>query len=110
MFKTEKIDFVKIDVQGVEGEILKGMEKIIDRSNISIYFEYIIGLLNKSKVNAKETINFLTSKRFNKFEVLEVFNREKKLVSKEYLLNHYDSNDNSIWANVFCSRDIKENI
>jgi len=60
--EMEKVDFVKIDVEGYELEVLLGMTAIISKYRPIIIFEYLIGYGKKMGVNYSDFMKF-----FNKF-------------------------------------------
>ena len=67
--KNAKIDFCKIDVQGEEMNVLKGMEKNLKKGKINLIKIEISFLqrYHKSKPNFYEIINFL--KKYNYFVI-----------------------------------------
>ena len=61
---TDKIDLIKIDVEGHELNVLKGMEKTLKKFSPIIVFES----QKKEIINgSSKVIDFLKSKKYNKF-------------------------------------------
>ena len=66
----ERIDLVKIDVEGDELNVLKGLEKTLGKFSPIVLFES----QKKDIVNgSSKVINFLKSKKYNKFYSIENF-------------------------------------
>jgi len=81
----EKIDFVKIDVEGFEYCVLKGMKKILKKFRPKIIIEFSSYIYEKQKKGlSEEILNFLFG--FYKFieiiEIGEVFSEKKFLKNK----------------------------
>lgn len=81
----EKIDFVKIDVEGFEYCVLKGMKKILKKFRPKIIIEFSSYTYEKQKKGlSEEILNFLFS--FYKFiEIIEIggiFSKKKFLKNK----------------------------
>lgn len=66
IIKNEQITFVKIDVQGYELAILKGMEQVIkEHSSLSISMEFSPENLIELEFDPRELLTFLQSRNFN---------------------------------------------
>ena len=66
----ERIDLIKIDVEGDELNVLKGLEKTLGKFSPIVLFES----QKKDIVNgSSKVINFLKSKKYNKFYSIENF-------------------------------------
>jgi hypothetical protein len=62
-------EFIKIDIEGMEIEGLKGMSRAIDRAAPDLYLElHGVNALDKQK-NASEVIAFLLSRQYEIFDV-----------------------------------------
>ena len=70
----KKIDLIKIDVEGDELNVLKGMEKYIQNFNPIIIFEC---QKEEIKNGTTKVIKFLKSKGYTKFYSIENFNSNK---------------------------------
>ena len=60
-FKDKKVDFIRMDVEGYEGEILKGAENILNSDKKPKYFfiEIHSELLHKKNSSARRIVEFL---------------------------------------------------
>jgi len=65
-FAVSEIDFLKIDVEGLELEVLKSLGQFIDNVK-TIYFECSIKNYARYKHTPEEVISFLNSKNFQIF-------------------------------------------
>lgn len=61
---TDKIRFVKIDVQGAEEMVIDGMEELLDKSNIHILMEWDVRMMNSMGTNQDIFYKKLTDKGF----------------------------------------------
>ena len=72
MFAGRRIDFIKMDVQGWEMEVLRGMEALLDdpcNAALTIYFEYWPQGLHDAGSNPLEPLTFLSEKGFALFHI-----------------------------------------
>lgn len=84
MSDWEKIDFIKIDVQGYELEVLKGASKYLPGCDF-ILMEVSLIPVNKGCPMVTEIIEFMSSKKFRLFDICELHRRK----------------DNSLWQADF---------
>jgi hypothetical protein len=68
MLPGERIDFVKIDVQGHELAVLQGMEQV-SRANphVRVYFEFTPSGLGQSVERERTLIEYLAREQFHVF-------------------------------------------
>jgi FkbM family methyltransferase len=59
-----RVDFIKIDVEGYEFEVLQGAKETIDKFHPVFFIEINDSLLNDHKTSAKELTAFLFSKNY----------------------------------------------
>jgi len=72
-FQDDIIDFIKIDVEGFESEAVKGMAKVLQRTNnVKLMTEFSSYLLKKSGIEPIEYLKLLKDFGFN------IYNLEKK--------------------------------
>ena len=102
---TDKINFIKIDVEGLEFSVLKGMKNILkNNKKIKILFEFAPKNTMEAGFTPIELLNYLTSHDFKLYCIDE---RTKKLlrVSKnEEILKLCSSTNNTISRNLFCEK------
>lgn len=74
--KIERCDFIKIDVEGAESLVLKGMNQILD--NIKPIISIEVGGGEEWKQNNSDSIDFLSNKNYKLFSI----NQEGFLISE----------------------------
>lgn len=62
--KQQKPTIIKIDVEGAEFLVLKGMKKLLEKENLKIFLEIHGNKLEKFNTNSKEIISFLQKKGY----------------------------------------------
>ena len=98
--KSQKIDFVKIDVEGAEYDVLKGMENILNvNPSIELLLEFNPINLIEHGSDPKELLDFLKQKNFKLFQINEITNQFEIITFVDELL----SLDHS--ENIFCTRN-----
>jgi len=106
-FKTrsQKVDVIKIDVEGWEFEAFKGMTNLIKtNSTLKIFLEFDPYALTRSATNIPEFINFLHSSGFIFYNIDEK-KKEKKLVDKNWLLNYAKNTNLNHYTNLLCIKN-----
>ncbi len=98
----DKINFVKIDVEGFEFGVLKGMVKIIEKSkNLKLFVEFNRISLEEAGFNPKEMLDFLYERNFK----IYFLNYKKNFVvkaDKNELLTSKENLEENI--NILCSK------
>ncbi len=101
--KTERVDFVKIDVEGSEWRVFKGMRGILlANKNIKIVFEFYPLLIEKSGGRPLAMLEDIQALGFAFYDV----NRDgesEKAISLQELVRRYPPEDGSM-TNVFAKR------
>jgi len=98
--KSQKIDFVKIDVEGAEYDVLKGMENILNvNPSIELLLEFNPINLIEHGSDPKEFLDFLKQKNFKLFQINKITNQFEIITLIDELL----SLDHS--ENIFCTRN-----
>lgn len=64
---TKKVDFIKLDVEGFELEVLKGLAETIKQSNPIIIFEYDYNYQSKVNDDPRAILHFLKTFSYNFF-------------------------------------------
>jgi len=68
---SRKVDFIKIDVQGWEGEVFNGMEHVLHNNNgLQQYFEFWPQGLKNAGTNPGDVLTFLLSRGFRLSQTL----------------------------------------
>jgi FkbM family methyltransferase len=97
---NEKIDFIKIDIEGAEYNALLGMKKILESNDdIKILVEYGKSQLNEFGVNEDDFFNFLKLQKFKIYFVDRKTNSFRLLTKKEEIIQ-----DGILGQNLFCVR------
>ena len=98
----KKIRLIKIDVEGAEFDVLKGMNKILDENKeIEIVMEFSSENLEDYGSNAYDVVNFLMNKGFKLSVINEVEKRMEEVTGIKEII---DSEAKKIGLNIFCSR------
>ncbi len=102
---VDKINFIKIDVEGLEFSVLKGMKNILkNNKKIKILFENMQINTIQAGFTPIEVLNYLTSYDFKLFCLDD---RTKKLLhvsNNEEILKLCSSTNNTISKNLFCEK------
>ena len=107
--KREKIDFVKIDIEGSKGRAIKGMTNLLDKNKkIKIITEFYPKLLNgvgkEVDFNAEDYLKFLRKKGFKLYDIDDKTKSLVLLSDKEIL-----EKCGKQWTNLLCvKQDLKE--
>lgn len=98
----KKIRLIKIDVEGAEFDVLKGMSKILDgNKEIKIVMEFSSENLKDYGSNPSDVMDFLINKGFKLSIINEV---EKRMEEVTGIKGIIDSEAKKIGLNIFCSR------
>ena len=88
---NEKIDFIKIDVEGAEFNVLKGAKEILKKNKPYVIFEFGIGASDYYDTNADEFYNFFVQNIGLKISQLNDFIKKRKPLSLEEFKKSYDN-------------------
>jgi FkbM family methyltransferase len=105
-FGGKKIDFVKIDVEGEEFNVIKGMEEIIkNNKNIKIILEFSpIIYKKKNKKTLEYCLKFLNYLENLNFKLSEIKGSDLKKIKnkRKFIKNNLNSQ-----KNIFCEKNKK---
>ena len=90
--ETEKINFVKIDVEGGEFDVLKGGEKVLAANKPTIIFEFGKGASEYYGTEPNDLFKFLTEKIGLNVYLLKSFLNQDKPLSEEDFSKCYSEN------------------
>jgi len=90
--KGYKPDFIKLDVEGAEFDVLKGAEQTLKKHSPVIIFEFGLGASDHYDVDPSEFFNFLNSTCNYDIILLNAFLNKEPALSKEQFLNIYENN------------------
>lgn len=92
LLHLDKIDFVKLDIQGFEGYALLGMQKLILPVTKRLVFEFWPTALEKSGFGARRCLNLLQDAGFGFFDIREA---EAKVVpiTADELMSRYKAKE-----------------
>jgi len=94
-----KIDFVKIDVEGCEPDVIKGMQKIIKLNpRIKLLIEYNVRTLNKMNTNR---IKFIDGLMLNGFQVYDTL---RQISTNSHDLQNYYNEDEPHMTDLFLEK------
>ncbi|MDX1652802.1 MAG: FkbM family methyltransferase [Brumimicrobium sp.] len=94
-----KIDFIKIDVEGGEFNVLKGATRILNNHQPMLIFEFGMGASDYYDVDPEEFFGFLSDMNYHIF-TLESFTKEEKSLSKEEFEKVYAENSDYYFVAV----------
>jgi FkbM family methyltransferase len=104
----KKINFIKIDVEGAELNVLQGIQKILDSNeNIILFTEFSPNQIKSCGLEPTDMINFLINNKF-KIYFTQIKNHKTTFLDFEkiYSLNNYENKT----INLICSRSPIHNI
>jgi len=104
----KKIDFIKIDVEGAEFNVLQGLQKIINSNkNITLLVEFSPNQIKSCGIKPTTMIDFLKENNF-KIYFTQIQNNQTQLLEFEkiYTLKNYENKT----INLLCSRFSLNNI
>ena len=97
----QKIDFIKLDIEGAEYDALLGMESIIqDNENIVIFIEFVPASLEEHGTNPEKVIDFFINHKFKIFKINNITEKKEEISKKE--LFHSKNKDKV--TNLICKR------
>ena len=80
----DKIDFIKMNVEGSEFGVLKGLIQILENNNVKILAEFIPNSIKEFGFNPQDFISFLQS--FG-YKIYCTDDQSKKIILLKYLQN-----------------------
>jgi FkbM family methyltransferase len=99
----KECDFIKIDIEGAEGETIQGMDNLLKKNKkIKIITEFNPCSLEKSSVGPKEFLKLLLGHNFKLYEINEQ-RKELKQTNPAKLLEAHTAR-NRKGTNLFCTK------
>lgn len=93
-------NFIKIDSQGSELDILKGFEKYLDKVDL-IYLECPFIVYNLGAPGLQEYLEYMKSKRFIPVDLLQIHNSENTLLQIDVMFMREDSKNKYLGSNKY---------
>jgi FkbM family methyltransferase len=90
--KDYRLDFIKLDVEGAEFNVLKGAEKTLKKYSPVIIFEFGLGASDHYNVNPSEFFEFLSTTCNYQLFLLDAFLTDKPSITKTKFLEVYNNN------------------
>jgi FkbM family methyltransferase len=95
------INFIKIDVEGVEGATLLGASNIIKNSkDLVIMMEYFPKWIKKYGMNPEEILNLLIDKKFKLFNISQIQRKIFPINLKSFVREYNEQKKN--YTNLLC--------
>ncbi len=91
--KNTKIDFIKIDVEGGEYDVLKGAKRLLKKSHPVVVFEYGMGASDYYGINPADLYKYITEEVGLNISMLKSYIRNKKPLTLNDFVQHYNTND-----------------
>ena len=102
---VDKINFIKIDVEGLEFSVLKGMENILkNNKKIKILFEFMPKNIMEAGFMPIELLNYLTLYDFKLYCIDEITEKLIHVSNNEEILKLCSTTNNTISRNLFCKK------
>lgn len=105
--KIYKIDFVKIDVEGAECEVIKGMKRVLSSKNsLKMILEFIPSAFINHLETPIDTLLDLKSKGFKIYDIPEKkhFNRNDTKIENNNDMIELINKWNKLGTNLFCEK------
>ncbi len=103
--KGQKIDLIKMDIEGAEYMALKGMKDLLQRNkNIKIVTEFMPQALSVFGVKPEEYLRFLMSHGF----ILYHINEKKKKIVPATVAEIMEICEELKYVNIMCKRPVKD--
>jgi FkbM family methyltransferase len=87
--QKNKPDVIKIDVEGAEMLVLKGMKELLEKRDLILFLEIHGNKLDKFNTTSKEIISFIIDKGY---KVYEIENHRSQNIDEEGRLRELDKN------------------
>ena len=99
---NKKINFLKIDAEGYDFRVVKGMENILKRYNLKLLIEFFPERLKKAGDSPKEFLQFLFEKGFS----VRDLRKDKQLTINDIdeMVKFYDSPPPNHMTNLYCEK------
>ena len=81
----DRVDMIKIDVEGAELEVLKGAKKIIEKFHPIIVFEHGLGASDHYNTSPKDILSFFDDHQYQLFTLKGFIADEPALLSNEFI-------------------------
>ena len=102
---VDKINFIKIDVEGLEFSVLKGMKNILkNNKKIKILFEFMPKNIMEAGFMPIELLNYLTLYDFKLYCIDEITEKLIHVSNNEEILKLCSTTNNTISRNLFCEK------
>jgi len=102
LFEKEKIDIIKIDVEGDEINVLEGMKKTIENNpEIKIFFEFNPSCLKNAGFNPQKMLEKLENNDLEVFFINEDERQLSRLKNPEKWKDYIKSKD---YCNILCTK------
>lgn len=89
--KDYRVNFIKLDVEGAEFDVLKGAEKLMKNQSPTIIFEFGLGASDHYDVHPEEFFAFMKNFNYDIF-LLQDFIGDKSPLSEKRFLDIYKKN------------------
>ena len=100
---ADRIDFIKMDIEGSEIGAIKGMKRILRDNNLSIISEFWPQGIKKFGYSAQEFLDILENLGYSFADANEE-TLKIDIVDKEYLLNKYKETED-VHTNILCFKE-----
>ena len=99
---NSKIDFLKIDAEGYDFKVIKGMKNILKNPDVKILIEFFPERLQKAKDSPREFLEYLLNNEFSVLDLRKNINLTYDVIDE--WVNFYDSPPPNLMTNLYCKR------
>jgi len=99
---NKKVDFLKIDAEGYDFKVIKGMENILSNPNLKFLIEFFPDRLKKAGDSPKEFLLFLLERGFTVMDLKK--NIQLTVKNVEEITEFYDSPPPNHMTNLYLER------
>ncbi|HEX9502952.1 MAG TPA: FkbM family methyltransferase [Patescibacteria group bacterium] len=96
-----RVDFIKMDIQGAEGRALTGMKKTLEHPDLQLLMEFFPSGLRQSGFDPMDVLKMLTDKKFKIYHINGGRRKLELITDFEPYVNRFKNSD---YANLYCKK------
>lgn len=107
LFFKIKSGFIKIDVEGHEIPVLKGLQKTLKNENVRLIIEFNPKCQKQAGFQPQELLNLLDDLNFETYLIDDAKRKMYRLTSNDYTWEKFMDPENSSYTNMYCTKKDK---